>query len=44
VNKGSKFEEEIRHEKEEKRRQEEEKKARQQAFRDRANLFQGGKG
>lgn len=44
VNKNSRFEEEIREEKEEKRRQEEEKKERQQAFRDRAKLFQGGKG
>jgi hypothetical protein len=44
VNKNSRFEEEIRNEKEEKRREEEERKERLQAFRDRAKLFEGGKG
>jgi hypothetical protein len=44
VNKNSRFEEEIRNEKEEKRREEEERRERLQAFRDRAKLFEGGKG
>jgi hypothetical protein len=44
VNKNNRFEEEIRSEKEEKKRLEEERRERQQAFKDRAKLFEGGKG